>query len=173
VAVRIESLSYLPGAAFQMAAATLAGQFLGARDPRRAARSVLMACAVGGGIMVTAGLTFYFLASPLTWLFLESGQSDVHHLAARLLRIVAFSQPALALAMILTGALRGAGDTRWPLAFTLIGLAGVRLPLAWLATTWLDLGVAGAWYAMVIDLYLRCGLITARFLHGGWKRVKV
>ena len=173
VAVRIESLSYLPGAAFQMAAATLAGQFLGARDPRRAARSVLMACAVGGGIMVTAGLSFYFLASPLTWLFLESGQSDVHHLAARLLRIVAFSQPALALAMILTGALRGAGDTRWPLAFTLIGLAGIRLPLTWLATTWLDLGVAGAWYAMVIDLYLRCGLITARFLHGGWKRVKV
>ena len=54
-----------------------------------------------------------------------------------------------------------------------IGLAGIRLPLAWLMADWLDLGVAGAWYAMVIDLYLRCGLITGRFLHGGWKRVKV
>ncbi len=173
VAVRIESLSYLPGAAFQMAAATLAGQFLGARDPHRATRSVTMACAVGGGIMVTAGLTFYLFANQLTWLFLDEGQTDVHHLAARLLRIVAFSQPALAVAMILTGALRGAGDTRWPLVFTLIGLAGIRLPLAWLMADWLDLGVAGAWYAMVIDLYLRCGLITGRFLHGGWKRVKV
>jgi len=75
--------------------------------------------------------------------------------------------------MILTGALRGAGDTRWPLAFTLIGLAGIRLPLAWVLTGWFGLGVAGAWYAMVIDLYLRCMLITARFLHGGWKRVRV
>lgn len=173
VAVRIESLSYLPGAAFQMAAATLAGQFLGAREPKRAARSVLMACAVGGGIMITAGLAFFLFADQLAQIFLDSSRTQVHDLAASLLRIVAFSQPALALAMILTGALRGAGDTRWPLAFTLIGLAGIRLPLAWLMTHWLDLGVAGAWYAMVIDLYLRCLMISGRFFHGGWKRVRV
>ncbi len=173
VAVRIESLSYLPGAAFQMAAATLAGQFLGAQEPKRAARGVMMACAVGGGIMTTAGLAFLLFANQLTQIFLDPGQTDVHDLAASLLRIVAFSQPALALAMILTGALRGSGDTRWPLAFTLIGLAGIRLPLAWLMTHWLDLGVAGAWYAMVIDLYLRCLLVSGRFFHGGWKRVRV
>lgn len=173
VAVRLESLSYLPGTAFQMAAATLAGQFLGAGEPRRAAHSVLTACLAGGGIMVTAGLSFYFFADPLTQLFLSADQVEVHELASRLLRIVAFSQPALALAMILTGALRGAGDTRWPLAFTLIGLAGIRLPLAWLMTGWLALGVAGAWYAMVIDLYLRCFLVLGRFLQGGWKRIRV
>jgi putative MATE family efflux protein len=173
VAVRLESLSYLPGTAFQMAAATLAGQFLGAGEPRRAAHSVFTACLAGGGIMVSAGICFFLFADPLTQLFLNDNQTEVHDLAARLLRIVAFSQPALALAMILTGALRGAGDTRWPLAFTLIGLAGIRLPLAWVLTTWLDFGVAGAWYAMVIDLYLRCFLVVGRFLQGGWKRVRV
>jgi Na+-driven multidrug efflux pump len=33
--------------------------------------------------------------------------------------------------------------------------------------------VQGAWWAMVIDLVLRCLLVSIRFLHGGWKRVKV
>jgi Na+-driven multidrug efflux pump len=33
--------------------------------------------------------------------------------------------------------------------------------------------VAGAWYAMVADMLLRCALVVFRFLHGGWKRVEV
>ena len=51
LAIRIESLGYLPGTAFQVAAATLAGQYLGAGDYRRASRSVLTACLAGGGLM--------------------------------------------------------------------------------------------------------------------------
>src|SRR5690606_11408082 len=69
VAIRIESLAYLPGAAFQVAAATLCGQYLGAGDHRRATRSVLTACLVGGGLMTAAGLLFFFAAEPLTGLF--------------------------------------------------------------------------------------------------------
>ncbi len=68
--VRIESLAYLPGTAFQVAAATLAGQFLGAGDPRRATRSVMMACAVGGSLMMSAGVLFYSSGHWLTDLFL-------------------------------------------------------------------------------------------------------
>ena len=78
--------------------------------------------------------------------------------------------PPLALMQVLTGALRGAGDTRWPLAFTFIGFLGVRLPLAWLLTQYWDWGVHGAWYAMAIDVMVRCALMVARFLSGGWKR---
>ena len=51
VAIRIESLAYLPGYAFQVAAATLAGQYLGARDYRQANRSVLVACASSGSLL--------------------------------------------------------------------------------------------------------------------------
>ena len=82
--------------------------------------------------------------------------------------------------------LAGTGDTRWPLAFSLIGLLGVRIPVAyWLAhetilipgTNWTlvgcGLGVLGAWYAMAIDLHVRAALFIYRITHGGWKRVKV
>lgn len=184
--IRIESLAYLPGSAFQVAAATLAGQYLGAGDTRRASRSVLLSCLVGGGLMVATGALFYFAAEPLTGLFLGSSQTITAQRASPLLRIVAFSMPSLAVSMILTGALRGAGDTRFPLLFTLIGFLAVRIPgaylLAWddvaipltgLVLTGAGLGVAGAWYAMVADIVVRSVLVTFRFLQGGWQATRV
>ena len=186
VAIGIESVAFLPGVAFQAAAATLAGQYLGAGDHRKATRSVVMACLVGGGLMVMAGVLFYSQSARLPLLFLASRHTDVAALTTPLLEIIGLAMPALALTMILSGALRGAGDTRWPLLFSMIGMLGVRLPLAyWFAlesfcvpgtgfvvSGW-GLGVAGAWYAMATDLAVRATLILYRFSQGGWKRIEV
>jgi putative MATE family efflux protein len=173
VAINIESLAYLPGTAFQVAATTLSGQHLGAKNHRQATHSVLVACAAGGGLMSSVALLFFFAAEPLAWLFLAPGEEALAAQTAALLRIVAMALPALAVHMVLTGALRGAGDTRWPLGFSLIGMLAVRIPLAYWLTQTLDWGVAGAWYAMAADIYVRCILVVSRFLHGGWKQVEV
>ncbi|NQU24094.1 MAG: MATE family efflux transporter [Candidatus Nealsonbacteria bacterium] len=185
VAICIESMAFLPGAAFQVAAMTLAGQYLGAKNYRKAGRSVLMALAVGGGIMMLVGVAIYIGADPAARV-VSGGHREVAALAAPLLRTVALAMPALALTMILSGALRGAGDTRWVLGISLIGLLGVRIPLAyWLALDQIvflptghtipgwDLGVLGAWYAMVVDLSVRAALVLYRFSHGGWKKTEV
>jgi putative MATE family efflux protein len=173
VAIRIESLAYLPGYAFEIAAATLVGQYLGAGDYRQAARSVLVACAASGTLLTMVGVVFFFAAPLLVGLFLSPEQTGVAAIAPSLLRIVALAMPPLALMQVLTGALRGAGDTRWPLAFTFIGFLGVRLPVAYLLVLVWHWNVAGAWYAMVADLLVRCALVCFRFTHGGWKRVDV
>jgi putative MATE family efflux protein len=186
VAIAIESFAFLPGVAFQMSATTLCGQYLGARDYHRATRSVLMALLVGGGFMCFAAAIFFTQADHLAYVLLRRDQAEVARQVEPLLRIIAVGVPPLALAMILSGALRGAGDTRWPLAISLVGLLGVRLPMAywlcfpsvevpvvgWVISGW-DLGIIGAWYAMVTDLMLRASLVLARFLHGGWKRIEV
>ncbi len=184
--VRIESLAYLPGAAFQVAAATMAGQFLGAGDERRASRSVLMALAVGGGLMCSAGLAFFFFGQQLTQLFLGSQTAETASVTVQLLKIVAIAMPAFALGTILTGGLRGAGDTRWPLVFTFIGFLLVRIPLAYFLAWdeivlpglgWhiqgMSLGVVGAWYAMLLDCCVRAVMVGWRFQHGGWKQIRV
>ncbi len=173
VAVRIESLAYLPGAAFQAAAATLAGQYLGARDPRRASHAVWMTCLVGGAVMTAAGVVFYFGGEPLVRIFVNPSQTDVIAVAAVLLKIVAFAMPPFALMAIMLGALRGAGDTRVTMIFTTLGFLVVRIPLAYALTRVWPLGVYGAWYAMLADLCVRCALVCGRFRHGGWKRVAV
>jgi putative MATE family efflux protein len=185
VGTSIEAAGFLTASAFQVAVATMAGQYLGAGDPRKAGRAVLWACLVGGGIVCANGFVLYFAAEPLAQFFAER-QPEVAETVAPLLRIIASNQPFLALAIILAGALRGSGDTRWPLLFTFIGFLLVRIPLAYLLAlpgftigglnwhiTGFNLGIQGAWYAMWIDVFVRCILMSVRFFHGGWKRVKV
>lgn len=173
IAIRIEALAFLPGTAFQVGAATLAGQFLGAHDFVRARRSVVVASCWCGGLMSLAGVVFFCGAEPLAQLFVRAEEVAVARQAAPLLRIVSLSMPALALMLVLIGALRGSGDTRWPLSFTLIGFLLVRIPLAYLLAHVWGWGVSGAWYAMVADIYARALLVFLRFRHGGWQRVRV
>ncbi|HIA64448.1 MAG TPA: MATE family efflux transporter [Planctomycetaceae bacterium] len=185
-AIRIEAMAYLPGHAFSIAATTLVGQFLGANRPDRATRSILLACAWGGTLMIGAGAAFYFGAEILTGLFIGDNTREAVTLAAPLIQIVAISMPALAIVIIMTGSLRGAGDTKWPLLFSIIGLLGIRIPLAYylcwetisipftdIVLQGMNLGVRGAWYAMVVDISVRSVLVFARFLHGGWKTIRV
>ena len=188
VAVTIESLAFLPGSAFQVAAATLAGQYLGARDERRARGSVWLAAVAAAVLMGLAGAVFFRFADPLAGWFVggADGQAAVSRLAATLVRIVAFAQPPLALLMVLSGGLRGGGATRPPLLVNLFGLAAIRLPLA-MFLAWPEItlpagfgtvagcgmGARGAWLAMAVDLSIRGLAMLAIFSRSGWTRVRV
>lgn len=187
LAIQIEALAYLPGGAFQITAATLAGQYLGARDYHRATRSVILACVGASMLMVGAGILFYVFAEPLTEIFVKGPkQALVVPQAAEVLRLLAFAMLPLAVMMVLAGALRGAGDTRWPMLFAVIGLLFVRLPLAaffaygevsipslGIVLHGMGYGLIGAWYGAVTDIVVRCVLMIVRFRHGGWQRVEV
>ena len=188
VAVTIESLAFLPGTAFQVAAATLAGQFLGAHDERRARGSVWLAAVACLTFMTCAAAGFLWSADALAaWFTGGPGrQPEVAALTARLVRIVAFAQPPLALLMVLSGGLRGAGATRPPLVVNFLGLLVIRLPLAVLlawpevalpgglgtlhAAGW---GAVGAWVAMAADLTTRGLAMLVIFSRIRWSRVAV
>ena len=182
--VQIEALSYLPGSAFAVAAATLAGQSLGAGRPDLAVRRVAAAALAATIVMSSAGILFFVAGGALARFF-TGEQTLVTLHTAELLKIVACGCPAMSLLQVLSAALRGAGDTRAPLLITFAGLLGVRIPLAawfaWsvvplpgeLAVAGLSLGVAGAWLAMVLDVTLRAILILARFIGGAWRHVRV
>ncbi len=178
VAIRCEALSFLTVSAFAVAASTLTGQYLGARRPDLARRAALIAWAIGVAVLVAIGVGLYGGAEWFFALFLGGGKPEVAAAGVPVLRIVAFAMPALATINVLNGALRGAGDTRWPWAIVLLGYLGVRMPL----TYWLVLpsgegglgwGLRGAWFAMLADLCTRGVLVAARFLHGGWTRARV
>lgn len=184
VAIQIEAVSYLPGTAFQVAVATMAGQFLGARMPIRAMKSVWTCTWTGMAVMTASGILVFLFADSIAGFFIHSSDHGTIELAAELLRIICWAMPALALVMILSGALRGAGDTRWPFVITLLGFLVIRIPLAQILAhpsipigdwqlTGFGLGIHGAWYAMVIDLVCRALMLLARTLHGGWLRAVV
>lgn len=74
---------------------------------------------------------------------------------------------------VLVGGLRGAGDTRFPLVISLIGIWCVRLVLGNLLALRLGLGLNGAWIAMVCDQWIRGLTSYWRFRSGAWKRARV
>lgn len=186
IALGWEALGYLSGAAFGVAATTLVGQNLGARQPAEATRCGLAAFGMGAVTMSLMGVLFFTNAQGMFRFFCPTeAQTPVVEVGVPVLRLVAFSMPMLASCIIFTSALRGAGDTRFPLLFTWVGFFGVRLPLAWWLsretvqflglppfTGW-NLGLFGCWLAMQIDINLRGVLFLARFLGGKWRRVRV
>jgi putative MATE family efflux protein len=172
VAVRTEGLSYLPGWGFAVAAATLVGQNLGAGLPEVAQRAGRQAFLAGGSVMAAMGLVFLAAGEQLIAVFAPD-QPGVIADGGAALRLACVGQLGQAATFIFCGALRGAGDTRYPLAVTLTGQLLVRLPLSWVFAVQMQMGLTGAWLAMVADNSVRGVLAWLRFRGGGWKGVKV
>ncbi|MDW8242161.1 MAG: MATE family efflux transporter [Thermogemmata sp.] len=186
IALQWEALAYLAGGAFGTAAMALVGQNLGARQPQRAAQAAWMAFAQGTIVMALMGILFVLLAEPMFRLFChEANTRAVIDVGVPVLRLISLAMPALAAQIIFTAALRGAGDVRIPVLITWLGFLGVRLPLAhllaWPSITLndqvslpaLNLGLRGAWIAMILDLWLRGLFLTARFAWGRWRHIDV
>jgi putative MATE family efflux protein len=175
IAIGWEALGYLSGHAFGTAAMALVGQALGARQPGLAARSGWVAFGLGCGVMSVMGAVFFALAPEMFWVFCQDpGQRPVIEAGVPVLRLIAFAMPALASTMIFTYALRGAGDTRVPVLFTWVGFLAVRIPLAYLFTgKTFDLGLFGAWLAMIADLHVRGAFFWWRVAGGRWQRARV
>jgi len=168
IAVQWEALSFLPGFAMGVAAGALAGQYLGAGNPRMAAKAIVACTLVGCGIMGTLGVVFMTQGR---WLTLIISDEPIHlNHVPRLLFIAGTIQVFFALCMVVRQGLRGAGDSLWPFVITTISSYGVRLPAAWYLGVHLELGIEGIWYALCGELVVRSFLFLGRFLHGGWKR---
>ena len=119
--------------------------------------------------MSMMGVVLYVFSEDLISIF--SKDPEVISLGGRVLRIEAFAQPFFALANVVSGVLRGAGDTKWPFIIGLSGMWGVRLGLAYILSHIFGLGLFGAWIAMVSDLVVRGLLCLLRYKKGNWSQV--
>lgn len=175
VAVWCESLSWLVGNSFSIAAATLVGQSLGANRTDLARSYGWLAFGMGGLFMSAMGVVFFICAPSLLVIFIGNGHKEVLTQGIPVLQLVAFAQPATAASTILTWALEGgAGDTRWPLAYSLAARLLVELPLAYALTgVWLNLGLYGAWLALVVSAYIQGIAAILRFAYGGWTKLSI
>ena len=171
VGIRIESLSYLPANAYALAASTLVGQNLGARQHGRARLGANEAVVQTLAIMTGAALLLYFGAEPMFRLL--SNDPDVWRCGVPALKALAFFQFVLGPLIVYIGALRGAGDTKRPILITFCGMALVRIPGALFGGFVLQWGLLGAWMGMFADLTVRCVLMRRRFQTGKWQRIEV
>lgn len=164
-----ESLCYMPIFGFSVAATTLVAQNLGAGDKERAFKQGAWSTWMSVVVMCTASAIMFALAPNIIDLF--SNDAAVIALGGRVLRIEAFAEPFFAIATVVAGVLRGAGDTRWPFYISLAGMWLMRVPIAFVLINLFGWGLEAIWVGMAVDLFVRGVLCLWRFYKRTWVHV--
>ena len=171
IGLRIQMFAFMPGFGFAIAATALVGQNLGAKRPERAEASGWEAARWSVGIMGTTALGIFLAAPWLARVFIAD--PEVIDWTVTFIRIHATSIPAVGLFFAIDGALRGAGDTKFPLLASMTGTWGVRVPLSFVLGFLLPFGIVGVWVALVVEYWVRATIITTYYRRGRWKATKV
>ncbi|MBB5235901.1 MATE family multidrug resistance protein [Deinococcus budaensis] len=169
IANQLGSLGFLPAFALAAATGSLLSRALGAGRPDLAARIGWRGTGLAAAFMGVLGLLFLALPHPLIGLFNRS--PEVLSLGTRVLGVMAAYQILDGVAIVLGGALGGAGDTRFRLLVTLTGAWLVMvLGASWLAPR---SGVTGAWGAALLFIAFAAVAYALRFASGRWRRARL
>ena len=168
IGLQIESLAFMPGLAISVAATSLVGQALGAWQVEEARAEGNVALALGVVTMTTLAVPLFVFAPALVRLFEPSAHPTVISAGTSYIRINMLAQPILAFAMVLNGALRGAGNTRPGLVGTVLGRWIVAVPLAYVLALPLGVGVAGVWWALFAGTTVQALYVWVRWRRGRW-----
>jgi len=171
VAVAVESISFMPGWGLSIACGAIVGQYLGAKRADKAAATLRESVRLALGFTGVFAVILVLFAEPMTRLFVQD--PEVVRASVGCLRVASLEQILLSTALVIGGALRGAGDTRSPVVVGLIGVWGVRLPLSYVFAFTLGLGIVGAWTVMLIDWAARTATFVLFWRRGRWKTLEL
>ncbi|MBO9681503.1 MAG: MATE family efflux transporter [Flavisolibacter sp.] len=171
VALRNVVFFILPAWGLSNAAATLVGQNLGANQPERAEKSVLLTAKYNAIFMTGVMLLFIFFAGPIISIF--TNDAEVHQTGTLALRIIGSGYIFYGIGMVMVNALNGAGDTKTPTLINLCGFWLFQIPFAFLLAKWLHLGAMGSFIAIPVAETLIAIAAYILFKKGKWKTVVV
>jgi len=172
VIVAVLKLTFTACLAFGTSTATLVSQSLGAGDPDKAARfgwaSVRLGLAIFAVVGFLEGVVF-----PREILSVLTESPAVLEAAMMPMQVMGFCTPLIAVAMILTQALFGAGNTRFVMIVELILHFTCLVPLAWLLGVTLEFGLIGIWSAAVIYVVALAAIMVHKFARGDWRGIRI
>lgn len=166
IANTVESAFYIPGYGMQTAAATLAGNALGANDNRRVKNLAQMIIFIEVSLMILSGALLFIFAPNMMQLF--SDDPEVISLGATVLRMVAISEPFYGVSIIIEGMMQGMGNTVLPFIFSISGMWGIRIVGTFLCTQLLEMGLISAWACMIGHNLLLFAMFMFCYLSGKW-----
>ena len=148
IANTVESLFYIPAYGMQTAAATLAGNALGAHDKQKMRDYTGIIIFIEIILNVVSGGLLFIFAPAMMGIF--NKDAAVIILGATVLRMVAVSEPFYGICIALEGMLQGVGNTKRPFVFNIIGMWGIRIVGTWLCVTFLGGTLVSAWGCMIL-----------------------
>jgi len=168
IGIRVEALSFMPGFGFYTSSAVLVGQSLGSGNEKLAKRYANESMKMGIVLMGSIGVFMLIFPEILASLF--TVELEVIKLCRIYLILMGLSQVATAVDFAVTGALRGSGNTLFPMYATLFSRFLVRLPVAYLLGYTTGLGVTGVWLGMMADMFFKAFVVYAKFRKDGFKK---
>ena len=166
IANTVESAFYIPGYGMQTAAATLAGNALGANDRQKSKDLARMILLVEVSLMVVSGGLLFLFAPDMMALF--SKDALVIGLGATVLRMVAVSEPFYGVSIIIEGMMQGMGNTVLPFLFSISGMWGIRILGTFVCTQLLHMGLISAWGCMIGHNMALFAMFLFCYLSGLW-----
>ena len=162
----VESAFYIPGYGMQAAAATLAGNCVGANDKERLRDigRLMLICEVL--LMVLSGGLLFVLAPHMLRLF--SSDPAVIALATVVLRMVALSEPFYGVSIITEGMMQGVGNTKVPFVFNVLGMWVIRILGTFVCVVLLDMTLVSAWACMIAHNLALFAMFAVYYKKGNW-----
>ena len=171
ICMSIQAMSFMNGQGFAVSATSLTGQSLGKNRFDMAHAYVHRTRRLGMSVSIILGLIFIFWGGKIVSLY--NDDAAIIAQGARIMMFVGLTQPLQSSQFILSGALRGAGDTKAIAIITFITVLLIRPFFAvYLINAW-HMGLEGAWFAFIADQAIRSALVLLRYNSGKWKSIKV
>ncbi len=171
VVMSINTMIMSPMLGFGIAATTLVGQCLGAKKPETAEKSVWETQKIA--LYLSIALTIVLFIFPSLFLSIYTKDTEVINAGITAIRLYCVSQPFLAIVFVLSGGMRGAGDIKYVMVTTFIGIWCGRILLTILLEHFWGFGINGVWISIIIDFFVRSVLYILRFRKGRWKEKEV
>ena len=167
--ISVESVVFLSGDGFGIAAAAIVAQRLGAEKREEARAGLRAALKLTLVALSVASLVFVLAPRPLLQLF--SPDPEIIALGVPCMWVAALAAPFMGAGIVMSAALRGAGDTRTALGVMVLSGLGVRLGATYLFAFHWEMGLLGVWLGSTTDWIVRTILLGARVARDGWTRI--
>jgi len=175
ICMNICTLSFCFGDGLGVSASALVGQNLGKKRPDLSIIYGKSAQRIGFLLGICLFLLFTLGGGIMMQMFMtdEAEAAQIMYYGRICLIILAFISPAQISQVIYSGCVRGAGDTKFAAYSSLVSIALLRPLFTYLLCYVCQLGVIGAWFAIMVDQYTRLILMFYRFSSGKWSKIKV
>jgi MATE family multidrug resistance protein len=169
--IALLSLSFMQATGLGIAVSTLVGRYIGARTPEAAFHAYRSGMKLT--LVLSGSIAVLYWIAPGALMGIFSDDPEVLALGGSLLAIGALFQFFDAFGIMTDGALRGAGDTRWPFVVRFAMAWGLFLPLAWFFGFHLDGGLVGAWIGGMVYVIVLTFYLVWRFWSGAWQSIRI
>ncbi len=171
ILISIESTSFMPAVGISIATATLVGKSLGEKDIEKAADIGYLATGMGFVWGVLAAFVFWFFPDFILSLFTD--EASLFDAGVIVFKIMAFNQLFLTAYIVISGALRGAGDTSAVMKLTSMRLWLIFIPGSYLLIRYGNMGVEAIWYAEITSFIVFLSFMFKRFHNRAWAAIEL